>query len=89
MGEVGDLRGGNAVLREHLLDPLQDPHRGVGRDGGDLADTQRAGTLVDHREIGKGAADVNADSVSHGPFRGPFRAVGGQSSCRVTSLRVF
>src|SRR5215467_1756315 len=84
MGEIRHPRGGNAIFREQLLEALQDPRGGVGRDRRDLPDRQRAGSLVDQREIGKGAADVNADSVSHGPFP----AATGPSSCRLRDLRL-
>src|SRR5215470_19401357 len=82
MAEIRHLRSGNAVLREQLLEALQDPHGGVGRDRRDLPNGQRAGSLVDQREIGKGAADVNADSVPHGPLL----AATGPSSCRLRDL---
>lgn len=58
MAHVRHLGGRDAALREHLADAGGDGLRRIVRRGGHLVEVHRAGVLVDHREVGKRAADV-------------------------------
>ena len=53
-------------LDQHGLDRL----RRIGRRGQHLADGERAGLIVHHDQIGEGAADVHADTVTFAPSFG-------------------
>ena len=62
---VRDRGGGKVGLVENLPDALLDGLvRLLGR-GQDLGDAQQRAGLVDHHEVGEGAADVRPDPVAH------------------------
>jgi hypothetical protein len=61
-----DGAGGRSRFFEERRDTLLDRVRRVFRGGEDLAHARGAGRLVDHHEIGEGAADVHAEPRRHG-----------------------
>ena len=61
-------QGGRAIVATSLLDPAVDTVDQPVRGGKRLAKRQCAGLVVEHRNIGEGAADIGGEAHGGGPL---------------------
>ena len=61
MGDEGQRLGEHALARGEGSEPVEDAEGGIVRHRGQLEHRQRAALVVPEREVGEGAAHIDAD----------------------------